>query len=170
MASAAQFEPCQKTNIADELLIRFDSAQKLLVESIAALAGATSRSSPDRLEYTNARLRISQAELARTAAFNSVCDFLRSLVAPDQWITVAALRAADTGSRMHTAAHAAEWTNERIEADWPGYCLASKAMRMRMGETIQRGRAVLCPILENISKSRVSEFPVQDPRVVARGF
>jgi hypothetical protein len=170
MASAAQFESCQQTNIADDLLIQFDSAQKLLIESIADLARATSRSSPDRLEYTNARLRISQAELARTAAFNSVCDFLRSLVAPDQWITVAGLRAADTGLRMHAAAHVAEWTNEHIEVDWPGFCLASKAMRMRTGETIQQARAVLCPLLEQISKSRVSEFPVADSRVVARGF
>jgi hypothetical protein len=170
MTSAAQLETLQQTNIADDLLIQFDSAQKVLIESIADLARATSRSSPDRLEYTNARLRISQAELARTAAFNSVCDFLRSLVAPDQWITVAGLRAADTGSRIHAAAHVAEWTNERIEADWPAYCLASKAMRMRTGETIQQARAVLCPLLDQISKSRVNEFPVADSRVVVRGF
>jgi hypothetical protein len=43
-------------------------------------------------------------------------------------------------------------------------------MRMRTGETIQQARAVLCPLLEQISKSRISEFPVADSRVVARSF
>lgn len=170
MSSAVQLEPREQTNIADDLLIQFDSAQKLLIEAIAELANATSRSSPDRSEYTNARLRISQAESTRSAAFNSVCDFLRPLVAPHQWTTIAALRAADTGSRMYAAVHAAEWTDERIEADWQGYCLASKGMRMKLGEAIQRARALLCPLLEQVSKRRVSEAALEDPRVVARRF
>jgi hypothetical protein len=156
----------QQKNIADDLLIQFDSAQKLLIDSIADLARATSASAPECAEYSAARLRISEAGLARTAAFNAVCEFLRPRLGTAQWTIVAALKAADTGLRLYSAAHVAEWTDERIVADWAGYCLASKGMRMRTGEMIHRGRAVLCPLLEQISKSRVNESVAQDPRVV----
>jgi hypothetical protein len=170
MSSVVQLDSYQQKNVADDLLIQFGSAQKMLIESIAHLARATSSSTPVSSEYLAARIRISQAGLARAAAFNCVCDFLRPRVGTAQWTLIAALKAADMGLRLYSAAHAAEWTNERIEADWPGYCLASKAMRMRTGEMIQRGRAVLCPLLEQISKSRVNESAVQDSRVVGRGF
>jgi hypothetical protein len=167
MATVVQLESCQQRTIADDLQIQFDSAQKLLIESIAELARSTARPSPDPVEYTGARLRISQASLARSSAFNSVCEFLRPRVDSNQWTTVAALKAANTGVRMYSAAHVAEWTNERIEADWAGYCLASKGMRMRMGEMIHRGRAVLCPLLDQISKGRFNPSPLRDSRVVA---
>jgi hypothetical protein len=170
MLSVLPIETHQQANVADDLLIQFDSAQKLLIESIAELARVTGRSEADRVEYTKARLGISQASFARYAAFNSVCEFLRPRVGPHQWTIVAALKAADTGLRLHSAAHVAEWTDEQIEADWPGFCLASKGMRMRIGEMIQRERAVLCPLLDQVSKKRVNESPVVDPRIVARGF
>jgi hypothetical protein len=117
-----------------------------------------------------ARSRIDEAGLARSTTFNSVCEFLRCRVGPHQWTTIAALKAAETGLRLYCAAHVAEWTDERIEADWLNYCLASKGMRIRIGEMIQRGRAILCPLLEQISKSRLDESAVQDARIVARGF
>jgi hypothetical protein len=170
MSSVVKLESHQQKTVADDLLIQFDSAQKLLIESIAELARVTSRSAPDPAEFTKVRLSIKQADLARSNAFNSVCEFLRPRVGPDQWTTIAALKAADTGLRLHSAAHLAEWTDERTEADWAGYCLASKGMRLRTGETIQRGRAVLGPLLEQISKSRVNECAIRDTRVVARGF
>lgn len=168
MSSVVELDPSQLRTIADDLLIRFDSAQKLLVGSIADLARATSRSAPDRAEYAKAWLGFSQAGLTRSSAFNSVCDFLRPRVGPDQWTTIAALRAGDTGLRLYSAAHVAEWTNDRIEGDWAGYCLASKGMRMRTGELIHRGRAVLQPLLEQISKSCVNEHSYRDARVIAR--
>jgi hypothetical protein len=170
MSSVVKLESYQQKTVADDLLIQFDSAQKLLIESIAELARVTSRSAPDPAELTKVQLSIKQADLARSNAFNSVCEFLRPRVGPDQWTTIAALKAADTGLRLHSAAHLAQWTDERTEADWAGYCLASKGMRLRTGETIQRGRAVLCPLLEQISKSRVNECAIRDTRVVARGF
>jgi hypothetical protein len=170
MSSVAKLESYQQKSVADDLLIQFDSAQKQLIKSIADLARVTSSPSPVPAKFARARLSVKQAVLARSNAFNNVCEFLRTRVGADQWISIAALKAADTGLRLYSAAHLAEWTDERTEADWAGYCLASKGMRMRTGETIQRARAVLCPLLEQISKSRVNECAIRDTRIVARGL
>jgi hypothetical protein len=52
---------------------------------------------------------------------------------------------------MQSAQHVAEWTNERVESDWAAYCLASKNIRMMMGNVIERERALLYPLLESVT-------------------
>jgi len=141
----------ERLSIADQLLVELDCAQKRFIESIAGLADVTSGSSPDQIEYVCARVQISQAILARRSVFDMVCEFLRGRVTPCQWEVVTELRVADSNVLMQSARHVAEWTNERIESEWAAYCLASKNIRIVMGNVIERERAVLYPLLESVT-------------------
>ena len=141
----------ERLSIADQLLVELDCAQKRFIESIAGLADVTSGSSPDQIEYVSARVQISQAILARRSIFDMVCEFLRGRVTPCQWEVVTELRVADSNVLMQSARHVAEWTNERIESEWAAYCLASKNIRIVMGNVIERERAILYPLLESVT-------------------
>jgi hypothetical protein len=123
VSSVGQLRPNQQTiDLANQL----DSTQQLLVDAIVCLATATSKCEPERVEYTRARLRISQTSLLRSTLVNSACEYLRPRLSGDQWRTIAALRAADISLRIYSAAHVAEWPSQRIEADWRGFTLESK--------------------------------------------
>jgi hypothetical protein len=156
MSSAVPIRANERPSIADQLLLELDCAQKRFIESIADLADVTSTSSPDPIEYLCARVHISQAILARSSIFDMACEFLRGRVTPCQWEVVTELRVADSNVLMQSAQHVAEWTNERVESDWAAYCLASKNIRMMMGNVIERERALLYPLLESVTPQRVS--------------
>ena len=151
MSSIVPIRANERLSIADQLLVELDCAQKRFIETIAGLADVTSSTSPDEIEYICARVQISQAILARSAIFDTVCEFLRGRVTPCHWETVAELRVADANLLMQSARHVAEWTNERIESDWAAYCLASKNIRIMMGNVIERERAILYPLLESVT-------------------
>ena len=153
MSSIVPIRANERLSIADQLLVELDCAQKRFIESIAGLADVTSGSSPNQIEYVCARVQISQAILARRSIFDTVCEFLRGRLTPCQWESVAELRIADSDLLMQSARHVAEWTNERIESEWSAYCLASKAIRIMMGNVIERERAILYPLLESVTTS-----------------
>ena len=132
---------------AECLLIRLDSAQRCLIEAIAHLGGAIDSSCPSKREYACAQLRLSQAILTRRPIFDAVCDFLRGRVVSVQRDAIAELCAADADLVAESARHISEWTNDRIEADWSGYRLESKRMRLSLGNLIELERAVLYPLL-----------------------
>ena len=151
MSSIVPIRANERLSIADQLLVELDCVQKRFIESIAGLADVTSGSSPDQIEYVCARVQISQAILARRSVFDMVCEFLRGRVTPCQWEVVTELRVADSNVLMQSARHVAEWTNERIESEWAAYCLASKNIRIVMGNVIERERAILYPLLESVT-------------------
>ena len=132
---------------AESLLIGLDSAQRCLIEAIANLAEAVESSCPSKREYAGAQLRVSQAILTRRPIFDAVCDFLQDRVGSVQRDAIAELCAADAELLAESARHIGEWTSERIEADWSGYRLESKRMRLSLGNLIELERAVLYPLL-----------------------
>lgn len=80
-----------------------------------------------------------------------VCEFLRGRVTPCQREVVTELRVADSNVLMRSAQHVAEWTTGRVASDWAAYRLASKNIRITMGNVIERERAILYPLLESVT-------------------
>jgi len=48
----------------------------------------------------------------------------------------------------HSQSHLARWDKRAVEADWAGYCRASRAMRASMRRRIKAEQEILYPLLE----------------------
>lgn len=107
----------------------------------------TSRSSADRLEYTRARFHISSASMHRRSRFNQVCAELSKNASPSEASIIEKLRDGDRALMRKSAAHVMHWTAPRVEADWLGYCAASRQLRKQMALVIDAEENLLLPLL-----------------------
>lgn len=128
-------------------LAELQSVHATLRERIAALGAIADDAQPSKMEYTSARLRLSQASIDRRSALNRTLRFLEERKTPAALAAVARVRAADGELIAHSVAHLAAWTTEAVAADWPGYREASRSMRDHMTRTIEAEAATLYSIL-----------------------
>jgi hypothetical protein len=119
-----------------------------LRERIAALGALTGDSLPSKMEYTSARLRLSQASIDRRSALNKALRLLEERSDPASAAAAAKVRAADGELIAHSVAHLAKWTTEAVAADWRGYCEASRAMRDHMLRTVEAEAQILYGLLK----------------------
>ena len=64
------------------LLAQLEANHIALRERIAALGAVTDRPLPSKMEYTSARLRLSQASIDRRSTVNKILRFLEERAAP----------------------------------------------------------------------------------------
>jgi hypothetical protein len=119
-----------------------------LGERIAALEALTADALPSKMEYTSARLRLSQASIDRRSLLNKALRLLEERADPQSAAAAAKLRAADGELIAHSVAHLAQWTTEAVASDWRGYCESSRAMRDHMTRTFEAEAAALAPVLK----------------------
>lgn len=130
------------------LLVELRNAHQNLLAAMDAMNGVTRESQPDRARYANARWRISQASLARRTLWNKIYRHLLPRVSSQEAVDLEHLRTADHEMLRHSANHIATWIKARIEADWEGYCEASRAIRWRMKSCLREEQRILYSLLE----------------------
>ena len=128
---------------AAAMLAALESAHAEMREQIAALGAVAENPQPSKMEYTSARLRLSQASIDRRSAVNTILRFLEQRGQPGDAETVAKVRAANSELNAHSVAHIAKWPTEAVAADWIGYRDASRSMREHMLRTAETEAAVL---------------------------
>ena len=129
------------------LLAELTAAHSALLERIAELGAITGEAAPARLEYTAARMRLSQASTDRRTALNRALRHLSERADDATALVLARVREADGELIAHSVAHLAKWTAQSISDDWSGYCEASREMRDHMARTVRAEAELLKPLL-----------------------
>ncbi len=111
----------------------------------------TSRSMPDRLEYTRVRYRISRASMSRRTLFSSICAELSRNASVDEAAIIRQVRDADRSLLSKTGSHVIYWTSDAVAADWRGYCAAALHMGREMAVELELEDGLLFPLLKRRS-------------------
>ena len=146
-ASAAPAPSLQPRVSPAALLAELEAIHAEMTSRIAALGAVADSPQPSKMEYTSARLRLSQASIDRRSAVNAILRFLEQRGQPGDAETVAKVRAANSELNAHSVAHIAKWLTEAVAADWIGYRDASRSMREHMLRTAETEAAVLRSVL-----------------------
>ena len=130
------------------LLAELEAVHSEMASRIAALGEVADNPQPSKMEYTSARLRLSQTSIDRRSAVNKILRFLEQRGEPGDHEAVAKVRAANTELNAHSVAHLAKWPTESVAADWLGYREASRSMREHMLRTAETEAGVLRAVLK----------------------
>lgn len=130
------------------MLSELRDAHAEIIAWIDELEILTSFESPDRVQLTGVRWRLSQASRRRTDIIEQrVYQALLAVANDRDRDDLLRLKAVGSELRQYSARHTDEWTIERIVDDWPGYCRASFAMRNSMRARIDEEKRLLYPLL-----------------------
>lgn len=113
---------------------------------MAVMDSVTRELVADRL-YASARWRLSQASLKRRTLWVRIFEHLVPRAGPRDAADLQSLQTANVEMLRYSAAHVGKWTIDTIEADWPGYCEASRAIRWKMKAGMGAEKRVLHPLL-----------------------
>lgn len=130
------------------MLAELQNAHGEIIAWIDELEILTSFDTPDRIQLTGVRWRLSQASRRRADIIEG--RIYRTLLDRTEGADrdeVVKLKSIGTELRQYSARHIDEWTIERIVEDWPGYCRASFDMRNSMRARIEEERRILYPLL-----------------------
>lgn len=130
-----------------QLLSELQSAHTQLLASIAVMEDVTALPKADLVQLTRARLKISQASLARRFIWRRIQEHLLCRVRLADCARLRDLTHLDLKQFQRSSAHVSRWTGEAAVADWPGYQAASKAIREHMLAGIKSERTLLYPML-----------------------
>jgi hypothetical protein len=148
VTATAQPQPQAAPHVSGPaLLAELTAAHAALLERIAELGAITSHAAPARLEYSAARMRLSQASIERRSVLNRALRHLGERADDAAALVLARVREADGELIAHSVAHLAKWTAESISANWAGYCDASREMRDHMARTVRAEAELLKPLL-----------------------
>jgi len=145
-ASAAATPPQPRISPA-ALLAELEAVHAEMASRIAALGAVADNPQPSKMEYTSARLRLSQTSIDRRSAVNRILRFLEQRGQPGDAEAVARVRAANTELNAHSVAHLAKWPTEAVAHDWIGYREASRSMREHMLKTAEDEAGILRAVL-----------------------
>ena len=140
------------------ILADLELTHSRLLSAIQNLAKTTRRPSPDKLEYSAARFRVSQASLARRTVFRAACTYFEAVASTAEQETISRLRQADSDLGRLASQHVSRWSTERVADQWDGYCCASRDMRRALLKQIELERAMLFPLLRNQDSNRKDQI------------
>jgi len=146
-ASAAATPYPQPRTSPAALLAELEAVHSEMASRIAALGEVADSPQPSKMEYTSARLRLSQASIDRRSAVNKILRFLEQRGEPGDHEAVAKVRAANTELNAHSVAHLAKWPTASVADDWLGYREASRSMREHMLRTAETEAQTLRNVL-----------------------
>ena len=144
----AKFEDSSPGAGVAALLEALRQTHRQLLAEMANMEDLTREKAPDRRRYSQVRWRLSQASLARRTLSARICAGLGAMVEQKDRQTLKEIRTADCELARNSAAHIHRWSADRIEADWLGYCQASREMRWKMEAHLDMERRFLLPLLE----------------------
>jgi hypothetical protein len=145
-ASAAAAPYPQPRTSSAALLAELETIHAEMASRIAALGAVADNPQPSKMEYTSARLRLSQASIDRRSALNRLLHCLGGSPDPAASPVLAKVRTADGELIAHSVKHLARWTAEAVAGDWRGYCEASRSMREHMAGTVTAEAELLKPL------------------------
>jgi hypothetical protein len=144
-ASAAPIPPPRLS--PSHMLAELEAAHADVRERAAALGAVTDSPQPSKMEYTSARLRLSQASIDRRSAINKILRFLEQRGQPGDAEAVVRVREANAELNAHSVAHLAKWPTDSVALNWSGYREASRTMRAHMIRVVDAEAALLRPLL-----------------------
>lgn len=146
-SASPEFQPQPEQVSGPAVLAELLAAHSTLLERIAELGAITGQEAPTSLEYTSARMRLSQASIDRRSVLNRALRHLGHGADDRAAQAVARVREADGELIAHSVMHLGKWTSAAIAADWAGYCEASREMRDHMARTVHSEAELLRPLL-----------------------
>ena len=129
------------------LLAELQSAHHELLACVMLMERVTAPAAPDLVQLTSARLKISQASLARRIVWRRIQDFLLCKVRDADGATLRNLTQRDLEQFRRSTEHVGKWTGVAAIADWPGYQAASRLIRGRIVECVRAEQTFLYPLL-----------------------
>ena len=147
-ASAASAPQPQFRTSAASLLAELEAVHQEMTQRIADLGAVADSPQPSKMEYTSARLRLSQTSIDRRSAVNKILRFLEQRGQPGDAEAMARVRAANSDLNAHSVAHLAKWPTESVAGDWLGYREASRSMREHMLRTAELEATILRNVLK----------------------
>jgi hypothetical protein len=133
------------------MLADLRAAHGALAVALAEMEGVTRDSAADRLRYSRARWRLSNASLFRRALWQRIHHALAGCATGAEARTLADLQEADCALLRDSADHVRHWTAGSVEAKWDQYCAASRDMRWKIKAGISAEQRLLYPLLERAS-------------------
>lgn len=142
-------DPSPPATPPGSLAARMRAAHEQLEQGIAALgdlARIAIRPAGDVL--ARARWQLGAASRARLIVSTEVLAALtpRARLAHER-IELDRVAALNANIRQFTSLYVQTWTPERVAADWPGYCAASREKRELLTEVVRVEREQLYPLL-----------------------
>ena len=147
-ASAAPVPSFQPRISPAALLAELEAVHAEMTSRIAALGEVADSEQPSKMEYTSARLRLSQSSIDRRSAVNKILRFLEQRGQPGDAAAVAKVRAANSELNAHSVDHLAKWPTESVADDGLGYREASRSMREHMLRTAELEAGILRGVLK----------------------
>lgn len=128
-------------------------------EKIGALLDALEALCQDRhadiVKVSAVRLELTRASRARSAYLNAVVyPKVMRTCPPDKRMALEKLKSDGLLMLVRSGDHIRHWTSREITEDWPGYCLASAAVRQSMRARIQLEAELLYPLLKEEGSGR----------------
>ena len=137
-----------RENAASALMLSdLQKAHDELVAAMAVMDIVTRADVAERSQYSSARWRLSQASLRRRTLWAAIFQHLRPRVGCRDAADLDWLQTTHLEMLHNSAAHVGKWTVDRIEADWRGYCEASRAIRWKMKAAMGAEKRILYPLL-----------------------
>lgn len=133
------------------MLAELQEAHAEVIAWLDELEILTSVDTPDRIQLSGVRWRLSQASRRRTDIIEDrAYKALLALANDEERDDLLRLKAVGAEMRQHSAQHVRQWTIETIVEDWAGYQRASSAVRKSMRERIEDERHILYPLLARL--------------------
>lgn len=149
---AAQRETEERARALDALRVIRQAHADLLAE-LDNMERVQSAPAPTAEQWANARWKLSRASRTRRNLMESTYALaLAAATSPLERDRVDHLRGQDAAMLARSRDHIARWTPDRIEADWAGYCAASRAMRASMAQRVRAEQDILLPLLARLAQ------------------
>jgi hypothetical protein len=139
--------PGESSCSSGALLASLQSAHRKMEAASADLDAIIAVEAPDMSKLSAARLRLSQANLARQQVSRQVCDQLIERVAPGNTEAVRDLQRREREQIQLTSQLVRMWSPEHVERNWAGYRDASLIVREQLRAILDAERKILYPLI-----------------------
>jgi len=144
----AQQHSARGLTVAVQMLSELQTAHSSLLAAMRDMERVAQPPPKSVREVTAARLKMSQASLARRMLIDHACDFLRARVSESDGRALRALNRVRYDYQLRSTAHVSRWSVAQIARDWTGYCAASRELRSEMARSIEAERSILYAMLQ----------------------
>jgi hypothetical protein len=140
-----------RSHEARSLVAELEAAHAALTNELAAMQRLQDGPQPGADQWAQARWKLSRASRQRRGCVDKAYTLIMAEGTAAEMLRVKHLQAQDGPMLAASHAHVGHWTPGRIEADWSGYCEASRAIRRGMADRVRAERELLLPILARLA-------------------
>jgi hypothetical protein len=133
------------------LLAGLQGAHRQIEAAIIEVEAMMAEGQPDPALSSALRMRIGQANLARSRIAREICSHLISTISIREAEAVRGLQRQDAEQFQQTSELIRQWTPTAVQADWEGYCAASRQARDQIRAIVAAEKWLFYPLLERAS-------------------